>query len=47
MTLQILEFFFGNFWHWLGLMIMLSIIFKTSIITISPTRLEKKKIDLI
>ena len=27
------EFFFTDFWHWLGLMIMLAIIFKMGIIT--------------
>ena len=25
-SMQIIEFFFGNFWHWLGLVLMLGIL---------------------
>lgn len=36
------EFFFTNFWHWLGGVIYLAIIFSTPLIYISKKKGEKK-----
>lgn len=33
MTKYLCEFFFGNFWHWEGLVIILSIVFKLGLVT--------------
>lgn len=32
--MQIIEFFFTNFWHWLGLVIIVAIIFGRELIVI-------------
>jgi len=32
-TKYICEFFFNDFWHWLGLVILVAIIFKLGVIT--------------
>ena len=32
-TKYLCEFFFGNFWHWAGLVIILSVVFKLGLVT--------------
>ena len=41
------EFFFTNFWHWLGLLIMLCVMFKFGIISFGNkfTEINHKKDD--
>ena len=36
------EFFFGNFWHWLGLVIIIAIIFRGKLLIINNKE-EKNK----
>lgn len=33
--MQYIEFFFGNFWHWLGGLIYLAVIFSGSLLSIN------------
>ena len=39
----ICEFFFGNFWHWLELALLLSVIVVRPTITIKSKRVEEEK----
>lgn len=37
------EFFFGSFWHWLGLMIVLCVIFPLARISVPIKKDDKEK----
>lgn len=39
--MEIVEFFFTNFWHWLGGLFYLAIIFATPLVLINKTKNEK------
>lgn len=44
--MQVVEFFFGNFWHWLGLAIIVEIIFSGGLVRIiRVVNKEHKKED--
>ena len=39
----ICEFFFGNFWHWLGLLVMLCIVCNVRLLTFSINKNDKNR----
>ncbi len=38
MIMDIIEFFFGNFWHWLGLILVLAVVFGRGVIRIENSK---------
>ena len=39
----ICEFFFGNFWHWLGLLVMLCVVCNIRLLTLKIGKNKKEK----
>ena len=37
------EFFFGNFWHWLGLLVMLCVVCNIRLLTLNIGKNKKEK----
>lgn len=40
--MEIIEFFFTNFWHWLGGLFYLAVIFSTPLLYIGKSRKDEK-----
>lgn len=41
-TRYLCEFFFTNFWHWLGLVIIISIVFRFGLITFTTGKSKRE-----